>query len=378
MRLVAAPSAAGGWQPGLKPWEVTPTRMLSWRDRIAIRFGRAVRWEFWPSWLYYVPIAVWIVALGIRHRMPMAFTAANPALDAGGVVGERKHTVLGPLQDNAPDLVATFERLPEESTQARIRVAERFAALHGYPVVLKPNVGQRGRGVLVVRNADEVRGYLERHRGDAIVQRHVGGSEFGVFIARVPGEPVVRVLSIVHKTFPEVVGDGVRNLRELILGDGRARLIAEALLSRWARDLLRVPAAGETIKLVEIGAHSRGSVFLDATAEATPALAAALTRLVDAVPGYAFGRLDLRVPDLENFRLGQGLQVLELNGVSAESAHIYHPGTPLLDGYRAMFRQWALAFAIGAAHARHGAHVTSLRELLRLYREDQRIGATWF
>ena len=368
-------------RPAALPWQgsmTTSSTKTPLLQQLKISLERARRWEFWPSWLYYGPIVVWILWLGIKHRSPMAFTAANPALEAGGMVGEKKHQALTPLQNNAPDLVATFTLIQSASALQRIQQALQFAREHGMPLVLKPDVGQRGRGVFVARNEAQIHDYLTRFKGDVIAQRHVDGEEFGVFVARAPGEAAPRILSIVHKTFPTVTGDGHQTLRELILGDARARLISSLLFSRWASELERVPPAGETIKLVEIGAHCRGSLFLDAGEHATPELITTLTRLLNAVPGYAFGRMDLRVPSVAHFRRGEGLQVLELNGVSAESAHIYHPGTPLLDGYRAMFHQWSTAFAIGAAYTRQGVATTSAFSLLRQFREDLRRGESWF
>jgi len=367
------------WLPASLPWQAPLSAgTMPLRERLQIRLARMRRWEFWPSWLYYGPIVLWILWLGLKHRSPTAFTAANPAIEAGGMVGERKHQALQPLQDNAPDLVAQFVLVGEASALQRIGQALAFADDHGWPVVLKPDVGQRGRGVHIARNAQEVGEYLGRFPGPVIVQRYVAGEEFGVFVARMPGQREVQIVSIVHKTFPQVGGDGVRSLRALILADARARLIANLLFKRWAAELDRVPAEGEVVQLVEIGAHCRGSLFLDARNLATPALQATLGRLLDAVPGYSFGRMDVRVPSSAHLPRGEGLQVLELNGVSAESAHIYHPDTPLLEGYRAMLHQWSLAFEIGAAHARAGAPVTSAWELLRLFRADLRRGAEWF
>ncbi len=367
--------------PTALPWQgsatISPTK-TPFLQQLKISLERAQLWEFWPSWLYYGPIVAWILWLGLKHRSPMAFTAANPALEAGGMVGEKKHQALAPLQNNAPDLVARYKLIQATHAFQRVQQAVQFAREHGMPLVLKPDVGQRGRGVFVARNETQIRDYLTRFKGDVIAQRHVDGEEFGVFVARAPGAVTPQILSIVHKTFPTVTGDGHQTLRELILGDARARLISSLLFSRWASELERVPSAGETIKLVEIGAHCRGSLFLDAGEHATPELITTLTRLLNAVPGYAFGRMDLRVPSVAHFRRGEGLQVLELNGVSAESAHIYHPGTPLLEGYRAMFHQWSTAFAIGAAYARQGVATTSAFSLLRQFREDLRRGETWF
>ncbi len=364
--------------PSVRPWQAAAADTPGWAARLSIAWERTWRWEFWPAWVYYLPILVWILLLGLRHRSPTAFTAANPGLDNGGVVGERKHQALQPLQDHAPDLCATFVLLPEGALDARVQAALRFAGAVGFPLVLKPDVGQRGRGVFIARQAGDVRDYLRRFDGVVIAQRHIAGEEYGVFIARGPADAQVQVLSIVHKTFPTVVGDGVRTLRELILADARARLSAQLLFARWAEALDRIPAVGETVVLVEIGSHCRGSLFLDATALTTPALIDTLTRLSDAVPGYGFGRIDLRVPSAAHLQRGEGLQALELNGVTAESAHIYHPGTPLLVGYRAMFRQWALAFAIGQAQAQRGATVTSPLQLWRLWRQDLVRGAQWF
>ncbi len=369
-------------RPSTLPWQTNPIAAhaanVPWRKRWAITLERAWRWEFWPSWLYYAPIVLWILWLGLKHRSPTAFTASNPALEAGGMVGERKHLALAPLQANAPDLVATFSLVDGQTPPARLRQVQAFIAEQGLPVVLKPNIGQRGRGVFVARSQADVGDYLTRFSGEVIAQRHVAGEEFGVYVARKPSAKEATILSIVHKTFPQVLADGRHTLRELILRDDRAKLISSLLFARWRNELEQVPPQGEVIQLVEIGAHCRGSLFLDAGHLATPALVRTLTRLLDAVPGYAFGRMDLRVPSVADFQDGVGLKVLELNGVSAESAHIYHPGTPLLEGYRAMFKQWSLAFEIGAAYAQQGVPTTSAMSLLKRFLEDQRRSEVWF
>lgn len=371
----------GGMQPAALPWQEQPSDAsapLTLHERLGIFWDRSLRWEFWPSWLYYAPIVVWILWLGLKHRKPTAFTAANPGLESGGMVGEKKHHALQPLQDNAPDLVAKFSLITATFTAERFAEAAKFIATQGLPVVLKPDVGQRGRGVFVARTMEQVNEYLTCFSGPVIVQKHIEGEEFGVFVARMPGQSLPDVLSIVHKTFPCVSGDGVQTLKQLILSDVRAKLISGLLFRRWASELGRVPAANEVVKLVEIGAHCRGSLFLDAREHATPELVATLSRLLDAVPGYAFGRMDIRVPSIHEFRQGKGIKVLELNGVSAESAHIYHPGTPLLEGYRAMFRQWSIAFDIGAAYAGAGVATTSPLQLLQQFRKDLRRNETWF
>ena len=365
-------------RPAALPWDNAPIVRTDLMTRLRIRYNRAIRWEFWPAWLYYLPIVGWVLWLSLRYRSLTVFTAANPGIASGGMVGENKHEILEPLQNNAPDLVAEFILVPASDFATRVALVTQFVTQVQLPIVLKPNIGGRGRGVMIARCEQDIVDYLHRCTGEIMAQRYVEGDEFGIFIARSPEQSTPDIISIVHKTFPQITADGVHTLRELILADARAQLISAFLFKRWAHELNQTPPKGQVIDLVEIGAHCRGSVFLNATHLDSPALRDTLTRLLDATSGYAFGRIDLRAPSSAALTRGEGLQVIELNGVTSESAHIYHPDTPLLTGYRAMFHQWSIAFKIGDAYAKRGAHVTTLREILSLWREDMRRGEAWF
>jgi hypothetical protein len=232
--------------------------------------------------------------------------------------------------------------------------------------------------VAVIRDDEALVAYLTRAAGDVLVQRYVGGEEYGLFVYRDPRDGAARLYSITQKCFPTVTGDGRRPLVELIADDPRARLIAPLLWQRFAAQLHEIPARGRIVPLVEIGAHCRGSLFLDASALATPELLAVVARIFEAIPGFHFGRLDLRTPSAAALRAGGEMRLLEVNGVTAEAAHIYHPDTPLRRGYASMFRQWRLAFEIGAANAARGAAITGPFELLHRFRIDLRRGEAWF
>ncbi len=58
--------------------------------------------------------------------------------------------------------------------------------------------------------------------------------------------------------------------------------------------------------------------------------------------------------------------MVELNGVTSEATHIYDPKNSLLDAYKVLFRQWALAFEIGARNRALGARPAGIQTLLRL------------
>ena len=125
-----------------------------------------------------------------------------------------------------------------------------------YPLVVKPDAGQRGSGVAVVRSDDELTAYLERIRVDCVIQERAVGEEFGLFYYRLPDEPRGRIFSITRKAFPEVVGDGTSTLERLILFDERAVCMARLYLEAQSRHLWDVPQHGERVRLVEIGRAS--------------------------------------------------------------------------------------------------------------------------
>src|SRR5207249_10309001 len=41
---------------------------------------RWTHWEFWPAWLFYIPVGVYYAWLAIRHRSLSVPTSANPGI----------------------------------------------------------------------------------------------------------------------------------------------------------------------------------------------------------------------------------------------------------------------------------------------------------
>jgi membrane protein DedA with SNARE-associated domain len=329
---------------------------------------RKVRWEFWPPWAAYIPLAPYLVYLACRHRSLTLFTAANPGMPSGGFVGESKSEILEHLSQ-ADGAVAKFALIPGSvGSYAKTQQAAEFMERNdlSFPVVLKPDVGERGTGVAIVRSRGEMVEYLRSAKGDTIIQEYIAGLEFGVFYYRYPGESEGRIVSITEKRFPEVTGDGESSVEQLILRDPRAVCLATVYLKAGRRPAGDVPAVGERVRLVELGSHCRGAVFLDGMRLKTRALEQAIDAISKRHPGFFFGRFDIRTPSLEALRQGSGFKVIELNGVSAEATHIYDPAVSLLEAYRVMYTQWRIAFKIGAINRRGGAQPMTVADLLRL------------
>jgi pimeloyl-ACP methyl ester carboxylesterase/membrane protein DedA with SNARE-associated domain len=339
------------------------------RRRMARFWKRLVRWEFWPPYWFYPPVVAYILYLGVRFRGWTLFTAANPAIPASGFVDESKHEILDHL-GGAQEWLPLHTFLPAGGVKERIEQAEAFMKENqlGFPIVLKPDAGQRGSGVVIARSQQQLREYLAL-AFPAILQEYVPGIEFGVFYYRYPGEETGHIFSVTEKRMPVLVGDGKRTLERLILDDDRAVCMADFYEHKNAERVGEVPAEGERVQLVEIGTHCRGAIFLDGGYTITPALEKVVDGIAKTFDGFFFGRFDIRVPTMEDFMAGRNFKIVELNGVTSEATHIYDPKLSLWEAYAVLFRQWRIAFEIGAQNRANGSRVTGPFELLRMVRE---------
>lgn len=360
--VVALVLVSRGIQASLNP---------GFRRRVRTWLERWTRWEFWPAWLFYAPVVLNYIRLGIRHRGFTVPTAANPGIFSGGIVGESKLATLMDLQATSPEFTVETHGIQGETPAVRMACLEELLERQriDYPFILKPDVGQRGVGVKLIRSRDQAIDYLGTMSSGILLQRYAPGPcEVGVFYHRLPGEATGRILAITEKVFPTVTGDGHRTLEELIWQDDRARFMANTYLQRLGPRREEVPAAGEEIRLVEAGNHAQGCIFKDGLHLGSEALTERIDEISRKLDGFFVGRYDIRYASAEDLQAGRNFQILELNGAASEATSIYDARNPLTEAYRMLFRQWEIVFAIGAANRRLGVAPTPVRLLWRAWR----------
>lgn len=337
--------------------------------------------EFWPGWLFYAPVALCAIFFMIRFRGVMLPSVANPAFPAGGVVGESKSDILTVARRHLGDHVAAFigrrRSHADASSEARTTLEALAQAGLSFPLVAKPDKGCRGAGVRPLYTADDLETYLANFPVDAdfIVQKMVDyEGEAGVFYVREPHEAQGRILSLTLKYFPYVVGDGLTNLRDLILRDPRASKLADIYFPRFEERLDSIPQAGESIRLAFAGNHSKGTIFRNGDALVTPEMVAMFDRMSQRIPGFHFGRYDIRFDDFERLRRGEeAFTIIEINGAGAESTHIWDANVSLLKAWRDLIEQCYLAWKIGAANRKAGADVLAFTTMWADYRSEKRM-----
>lgn len=324
-------------------------------------------WEFWPARLFEAPYYATLVFGCASRGLPLKSLAkANWALDHGEIgIGSKYATQMAFDQARFPATALLPAGLDAAGKAERIR---QFARANGWPLILKPDMGAVGKGLLRLEGDADVDDALASLACDYILQAWVEApEEFGVFWCREEG--VGRISGINAKHFPTVVGNGRDDLGTLARAHVRHTRHWDLFLG--AHDLERVPAKGETLRLSFVGSHTMGCRFSDETQIATAALEQALARCLDTQPGYNFGRLDLRCESSEALCDGE-FTIIEANGVASLPTHMFDPRHGLGRAW-AIFREHGRALVRIAAEQRHvPMELASWREIGACVRESRR------
>jgi membrane protein DedA with SNARE-associated domain len=350
------------------------------RKSLVASIARLRHWEFWPAWMFYPPVVLYCLWLGLKYRTLIAPTLANPGIFAGGIVGESKIATLRDMVANSPEFTAEAAVLAGGTLAERTKSLEaiRRRLQFSLPFILKPDVGQRGAGVKLIRSDEQAEVYLNQTSAPLLVQRYAPGPfEIGVFYYKFPNETQGHIFAITEKIFPSLTGDGQSTVAELIWKDKRARFMAKKYLGRLKGRENEVLATGEQLKLVEAGNHAEGCIFRDGMHLLTPALAARIDEISQKLSGFYVGRYDIRFSSIDDLKEGRNFKIVELNGAASEATSIYDARNSLLSAYRTLFRQWDLVFAIGVANRKRGAVPVSVNLLWREWRKYVRISATY-
>ena len=343
--------------------------MLLLRIKNSVWFNKLTRWEFWPFWtIYWITIPYWVWLI-IKNRSFFFFTASNPGIDFGGMLGESKIDILNKIPGQW--IPATISVDPKLDFIDVIKSMEKNGLK--YPVIAKPDVGERGWRVRKVQNESSLREYHQSSPIQYLIQEYIDlPVELGVFYFRYPNQKHGIISSIVEKLMLSVKGDGIKCVRELIESNPRAKMQVGSLSSEI---LNRIPSQGQTLELVAIGNHCKGTTFLNGSHLITAELCTIIDQLSIQIDGFYFGRYDIRAASYKDLQSGN-FMVMELNGAGSEPGHIYHPGRSIWKGYRDIFYHLKVLGDICILNHRRGIPYWSFQrglERLRLINRYKKI-----
>jgi len=328
-------------------------------------FIKLFHWEYWPFGIIQFPIIFLWLWYALRERSLFYFSASNPGILTGGMMGESKYDVLQ-LVPNEVKPITILIQVP--ATRQQVLTQLQQAGLH-LPVIFKPDMGERGWMVRKIKTETEIDQYLSEIKINFIAQELVDlPLEFGVYYLRFSSQPHGFVNSITMKEFLSVTGDGIKTLQQLILEKDRARLQWNVLRITYQSQLQTILPAGQRMELVSIGNHCLGTTFLNANHLITDQLNQSFDRISQQINGFYFGRYDLRCATLKDLENGH-VKIVELNGCGAEPAHIYHPGASLWLGVRDLIRHWNNLYRISKENHQRGVPYLTFREGKKIYNQ---------
>jgi hypothetical protein len=334
-------------------------------------FVKLFHWEYWPFGIIQIPILILWILYAIKEQSLFYFSASNPGILTGGMMGESKFEVLELVPDEVkpktilvkcPNTIEHVAKLIQENNLS-------------FPLIFKPDMGERGWMVRKIKTEADIAQYLSEIKIDFIIQELVDlPLEFGVYYLRFPSQENGFVNSITLKEFLFVEGDGKKTLAELIQEKDRARIQWGTLQITYRDRLQEILPIAQKLELVSIGNHCLGTTFLNGNHLITEKLSASFDRISKQINGFYFGRYDLRCATLQDLENGK-IKIVELNGCGAEPAHIYHPGASLWKGISDLITHWNNMYRISKEN--HALDVPYLsfkegREIYKRFKERAR------
>lgn len=326
--------------------KISPLLIDPWKRKASFHSWRKwTSFEFWPAWFFYIPIVFWYIILSIRYKSFLNPFYANPQIFNGGLLGESKWDFLQHLDPQSKSTLPALKVKQGSSFEEFLAILEKNN--FDFPFIVKPDVGQRGFGVRIIRDEFDLTEYLLLSDFDIILQSlSTLSREAGIFYIKMPNSQKEFIFSITDKRFPFVVGDKKTKLGDLILKDPRARIMASTYFSRHEDSLDMVLDLDEKMQLSECGNHCQGAIFLNGYFLKTEKLLQEISKVASRLPDFYFGRFDIRYATEDSLKNGE-FEILEINGAGAEATHIWDAKTTLSEAYSTLFKQWKLLFEVG-------------------------------
>ena len=221
----------------------------------------------------------------------------------------------------------------EEATEAEeaVEVASRI----GYPVTIKPLVGNHGRGITTgIRDEEELRRAFPLAKAvyqRVVVERHLVGCDFRILVIN------HRFVAAARRDPAHVIGDGRRTVRELVevanqdprRGEGHERPLTRIKLDESAISMLAragltpdsVPPEGDVVLLRSTGNISSGGTATDVTDEVHPAVRTMAER-VSRIVGLDVMGIDVVAPHLRAPLKETGGGIVEVNAAPGFRMHL--------------------------------------------------------
>ncbi len=326
-----------------------------------MKWKRLWYYEFWPYWIFYFPAYIYYFYLAIKSRRWVYFSVLNPCMKFGGAFLSSKQHYLKTIPDLWKPITMLVSDLNDfESIKSQLD----FLKLE-FPLIVKPDMGERGKDVEKIASLDELKSYLMNVHQTVLIQEYIDYPiELGILFYWDPnGNP--QISSIGSKEFCKLFGDGTRTLEALVDANHRIAHRKTILKERFETQWNQIIPKGEAILIEPIGNYNRGTTFLDARSHYSTEMLEWVVNCVQHIPDFDYGRIDLKIKKWNSFKTKTGIKILEINGVNSEPIHIYDPSFSIWNAYQTIFKHMHIIYQLSQHKLNNQSQTLSLFEFIR-------------
>jgi hypothetical protein len=331
------------------------------------KFDKITNWEYWPTFMFYVPLLPYAFYLAIKSKSFGFFSAVNPSIEGSGNGLESKYktTLLIPSEYKPKTIF-----IPKNESLAKIYDDLKSEEIT-FPLIIKPDIGFKGLLVKKINSKEELINYLKKYSSlNLIAQEFIEyKNECGIFYYKIPGENEGIITSVTLKKYLTVLGDGKSTLLNLINSNKRAINYIDLILELNKENLNSIPSKNEEIILNVIGNHSKGTEFINGNYLINNDLENLLNKINLNIKGWYYGRIDIKYNHFEELLEGKNFKILEINGVISEPTHIYDSSNgSYFEALKSIKEHWKIIYKIGVKNNKiNQIEFTNLKYLITIY-----------
>jgi len=328
---------------------------------------KITNWEYWPSYLFYIPLVPYAFYLALKARSFGFFSAVNPAIEGSGNGLESKYNTIQLLPEKYKPKTIYINK-GENIEQILIEIVSQKIK---FPLIIKPDIGFRGLLVKKINSESELFVYTKKYNSlNLLIQEFIEyKNECGIFYHRIPGEKKGTITSVTLKKYLTVTGNGKSTLLELIHKDKRAKNYLKLVTEINKENLSTIPKPNEEVILNLIGNHSKGTQFINGNHLINKELTDLLDTINTEINGWFYGRIDIKYTTFEALLKGENLKIIEINGIISEPTHIYDASKgSYFKALKAIKEHWKLIYLIGVKNKKlNNISYTNLSYLIEVY-----------
>lgn len=93
------------------------------------------------------------------------------------------------------------------------------------------------------------------------------------------------------------------------------------------------------------------------------------------IPGFYFGRLDIRYETFNDLCDGKNFSIIEINGAGSEPTHIYDPSHSIFFAWKEIIKHWKLLYQVSVANNKKGHPYLSFKTGKEMLRANSQLEA---